>query len=156
MNTDSMNLTELVFVCVADTLFNGRISGGFLSLGPKGVLAIKRAHAPEWLQSTFDQGLINCDDRDDDEIKEILKLIADGHAISIPASKTFFMHINSKVTCALGFGENYSSCESDAEDDANDVGENDSSEPDAKPNRTIDEENADTSVGSPQKKARSK
>jgi hypothetical protein len=154
MNTDSVNLSELVFVCVADTLFSHRISGGHMSLGPKGVIAIKRAHAPAWLQRTFCQGLINCDDSDDDEIQELLKLIADGHAISIPAPKTFFMHINSKVTCALGFGEN-SSCKSDSEDDENDVGEKDSSDPDAKSKSMTDEENADTSVGSPQKKARS-
>lgn len=45
-----------------------------------------------------------------------VKLIDDGDAAILPSNQTYFMHIDSKVSCALGFGAESESSESDGEE----------------------------------------
>ena len=101
-------LSGISFVCVADTWFHGKIVGGALPLGPKGVIAIKTEHAPAWLRAHFDQGELTAESAEDEEVKELLALVEAGHATIIPSARTFHMHVDSKVTPALGFGDSSS------------------------------------------------
>jgi hypothetical protein len=98
-------LSGIVFVCVAETWFHGKIVGGALPLGPNGVIAIKTEHAPAWLRAHFDQGELTADSSEDEEVKELLALVEAGHAAIIPSARTFYMHVDSKVTPAFGFGD---------------------------------------------------
>ena len=67
--------------------------------GPVGILAIKKAHVPSWLPTQFNQGEIHAECADDETVKELRKLMKDGHAIVLPGC--LFMHVASTVTSAL-------------------------------------------------------
>ena len=97
----SPDLADLVFVCMAETWFNGQIPGGAMPLGPKCVIAIERTHAPMWLSKSFDQGEIHAESGDDPNVQELLKLTKEGRAVIIPSGQTLFMHVNSMVTHAF-------------------------------------------------------
>ena len=97
----SVSLSDVSFVVITDTLFNGRIQGGALPLGPKGIIAVKNEHVPEWMRHHFDQGTIDADSSHDLEVKQLLTLIEEGHAVMIPSMNTFNLHVNAKVTPAF-------------------------------------------------------
>lgn len=55
------DISDIAFVSVAQTWFNGMIRGGSMPLGPIGIVAVCGARAPQWLRATFDQGEITAD-----------------------------------------------------------------------------------------------
>ena len=86
------DISDIAFVSVAETFFHGKINGGSMPLGPIGVVAVRAARAPQWLRATFDQGETVAESGDDDEVKELLKLIDDGDAAILPSSQTYVYH----------------------------------------------------------------
>ena len=86
--------------------------------GPAGIIAIKPAHVPAWLPTRFDPGVIHAESGDDKEVKELRKLIQDGHAFVVQGCR--FMHVASTATSALGMDENDSDEEDEDEEDGDD------------------------------------
>jgi len=58
-----------------------------------------RCHRPKWAKSTFESSEIDAECPSDDEVKELVKLIHDGHAKVL--SNVAHMHVTTKVTSTL-------------------------------------------------------
>lgn len=87
------------YLIVSETWFNGMIHGGAMLMGPRGILAIDEGHCPKWAKTIFDSGEIIAEDPSDDEVKEIVQMIDEGHAKVL--SNVAHMHVSSKVTSTL-------------------------------------------------------
>lgn len=105
-------------------------------MGPCGLIAIKEGYRPTWVRTSFDSGQVDADDPSDDEVKEIIKLIEDGHAKVL--SNVGHMHVSTKVTASI-LGDTVSD-ESDESDEDGDKGGNGVESPEKESAEAVDGE----------------
>ena len=73
-------------------------------MGPVGLISIDEGHRPDWVRASFDSAEIVAEDPSDIEVKQMIKLIQDGHARVL--QNVGHMHVSTKVTPSL-FGEDH-------------------------------------------------